>query len=129
MKNKLILLIGIALAVLAITFAGLYGWIAYTVKHNITVAMEKYPGQAEDALISCLRDESNSPRERTHVAVWTLGKIRSRAALPALYSYYRNDPEGKTCYGRHGTDLCQYELYKAIKAIEEGTVFSFQWLR
>ena len=129
MKNKLILLISIALAVLTITLAGLYGWIACTVKHNMSVAVEKYPGPAEHALISYLRDEANHPRERTHVAVWTLGKLRSRVALPALYEYYRNDPEGKTCYGRHDTDLCQYELHKAIKAIEEGTVFSFQWLR
>lgn len=129
MKRKIVLLVGISAAVCAVTLGGLYGWIAYTIKQNMAVAVEKYPGSPEDALISYLQDETNPPRKRTHTAVWTLGMIGSRKALPVLYGYYRNDPEGKTCHGRHETDLCQYEIHKAIQAIEKERPISFQWLK
>lgn len=99
-------------------FLSMYIWIGHDVKDNIKLASEKYPGKAEDALLEYLRDENNSLRDRSSVAIWTLGQIRSEKALPVLYSYYKNDPEGLTCKGRHKYVLCQYELHKAINKIE-----------
>ncbi|MBN2040625.1 MAG: hypothetical protein JW864_11305 [Spirochaetes bacterium] len=93
-------------------------WIGYTVEKNIAVAQKMYPGTDEDALIAFLLDEKNTTNDRTHIAVWTLGQIQSQKALPVLYKLYKNDPEGKTCYGRHDSVLCQYEIHKAIEAIE-----------
>ena len=81
-------------------------------------------------MISFLLDENNSAYDRTHTAIWTLGRIRSEKALPILYEYYRDDPEGRTCYGRHETELCQYEIRKAIVAIEKvGWWFSHERLK
>lgn len=88
------------------------------VKERICIAREKYTGTAEDALIAFLADTTNSPCERTDVAIWTLGQIQSQKALPILKELYNSDPEGKTCKGRHDSVLCQYGLYKAIRAIE-----------
>lgn len=46
---------------------------------------------------------------RTHIGVWTLGRLRNPTALPALTAAYTGQP----C--EHDRNLCQYELRKAIK--------------
>ena len=120
--------IGISLLVLCSTCA-VHNWIGRAVKDNISIAQEKYPGTPEDALISFLRDETNSAHNRTHVAIWTLGQLQSDIALPILYEYNKDDPEGKTCFGNHGSLLCQYEIHKAIDAIERGRLFSHVGLK
>ena len=86
------------------------------IKENISIAKKEYPGKAEDALLAYLADSTKSVQDRTQVAVWTLGQIRSRKALPVLNSLYKNDPKGTTC--RHNSQLCQYEIHKAIVSIE-----------
>ena len=92
--------------------------INHGIKERIGIAQEKYQGNAEDALIAYLSDTTNSPQDRSDVAIWTLGQIQSRKALPILKEMYNSDPEGKTCHGRHDSVLCQYGIYKAIRAIE-----------
>ena len=57
--------------------------------------------------------------------ILTLGQVRSQKALPFLMELYRDDPEGGSCYGRHEELLCQYEIHKAIEAIEKGSLFSY----
>ena len=94
----------------------MYIWIDIDVNNNIRVVKEKYPGKAEDALIAYLLDTTNSPRDRSHIAIWTLGQIHSEKATPILNGFYKNDPKGKTCKGRHDSVLCQYEIYKALNA-------------
>lgn len=86
------------------------------IKKNIEIAKAKYPGKAEDALIDYLLDTINSPQQRTTVAIWTLGQLKSKKALPYLKEFYHDDPHGYTC--KHDSALCQYGLYKAITAIE-----------
>jgi hypothetical protein len=59
-------------------------------------------------LVDCSRC---SLRERD-MAVWALGELRDRRALPALKAHYT----GGKC--DHTRNLCQYELGKAIMKIE-----------
>lgn len=87
-------------------------WIGQGIKERITIAKQQYSGIAEDALIAYLEDTTHSPRERTDVAVWTLGQIRSQKSLPVLKKLYTGQP----CH--HSTELCQYEIHKAIISIE-----------
>jgi len=101
-------------------------WIGKDVKSNIQLAELQYPGSAEDALIAFLHDSAQSPSDKTHIAVWTLGRINSEKALPELHKLYRNDPEGKSCSGHHDQQICQYEIHKAIRAIEKKQLFSHQ---
>jgi hypothetical protein len=96
-----------------------------SVKSNIELAKAQYPGIAEDALIAFLTDTNQTVNNRTHIAIWTLGQIRSEKALPLLKALYKDDPKGETCFGRHDSLLCQYEIYKAIQAIEKRGLFSF----
>ena len=118
MKKKLFILGSVILGLLLLGFAAVYIWIDIDVRKNIKTAQEMYPGTAEDALIAYLQDTTNSPRDRSAIAVWTLGQIHSQKAIPVLEGLCRNDPEGKTCHGNHDTVLCQYEIYKALRAIE-----------
>ncbi len=119
--KRILLITGISLTVLIAGFF-IAGRImcTYGIKKRICIAKEQYSGIAEDALLSYLADTSHSPKERSDVAIWTLGQIRSKKALPVLYDLYKNDPEGKTCFGRHKLVLCQYEIHKAIISIEYG---------
>lgn len=105
-------------AVISISFIGNEAIIEREIINNINIARDKYSGNAEDALIAFLADTGNSPRERSRVAVWTLGQIKSQKALPLLEEFYLDDPSGITCKGRHELVLCQSGLHKAIIAIE-----------
>lgn len=117
--KRIIIIVAASLAVLfvgGVTIIMLS--ISRGVKERISIAQERYQGNAEDALIAYLLDTTNSPRDRSDVAIWTLGQIQSQKALPILKELYNSDPEGNTCHGRHDSVLCQYEIYKAIRAIE-----------
>jgi hypothetical protein len=115
--KKIIAILSLILVTLLLSgYIAIYFWIDSDVKKNIAIAKEKYPGKAEDALIAYLLDTTNTPYDRSHLAVWTLGQIESEKAIPVLTSLYKNDPEGKTCKGNHSVVLCQYEIYKALNA-------------
>lgn len=101
---------------LIVAYLAIYLWIDIDVRKNIKIARDKYSGKAEDALIAYLQDSVNSPRDRSAIAVWTLGQIKSQKAIPVLEQLYTDDPKGETCSGRHDQVLCQYELYKALNA-------------
>lgn len=116
MKRVLIIIASIFVFFLVAGFIGIYIWIDRDVRKNIVLAQTKYTGKAEDALIAYLLDETNSPQNRSHIAVWTLGQIQSQKAIPILEGIYHNDPEGKTCKGRHNTVICKYEIHKALHA-------------
>ena len=115
--KRILIILGAGIVIAFICFVLVVNlWIGYTVKENIEIAKNKYPGTAEDALIAYLLDATNSPRDRTHIAIWTLGQIQSEKAIPVLNELYKNDPDGKTCSGKHDSVLCQYEIYKALNA-------------
>lgn len=114
--KKIFIILGSLITLLVIGYVALYFWIDIAVKDNIKTAQGKYTGKAEDALIAFLLDTTNATTDRTHLAIWTLGQIHSEKAIPILNSFYKNDPEGKTCKGKHDSVLCQYELYKALNA-------------
>lgn len=118
--KRILIILGAGIIIVFICFVLIVNlWIGNTVKKNIEIAEEKYSGTAEDALIAFLLDTTNSPRDRTHIAIWTLGQIQSEKAKPVLRELYKNDPEGKTCSGKHDSVLCQYEIYKALNAEKE----------
>lgn len=116
MKKVIVIFGGTLIILLLLGYIAIYIWIDTGVKNNIRAAKDKYSGKAEDALIAYLCDTTNSPKDRSHIAIWTLGQIHSEKAIPILNGLYKNDPEGETCKGRHNSVLCQYEIYKALNA-------------
>jgi len=128
--KRIIFIIAISIPILFICFLFLmHIWIGVSVKKNIELVQQQYRGSPEDALISFLLDEENTYHDRTHIAIWTLGQIRSEKALPILKELYKDDPKGKSCFGRHDSVLCQYEIHKAIQTIEKKWLFSHARLK
>ncbi|MFZ0282327.1 MAG: HEAT repeat domain-containing protein [Bacteroidales bacterium] len=117
--KRVFFIIGISLTVIFLClFLAMRIWCGHGVKECISIATQQYSGTAEDALIAYLSDTTHTPHDRSHVAIWTLGQIRSKKALPVLRGLYKNDPQGKTCKYSHDKVLCQYEIHKAIVSIE-----------
>jgi hypothetical protein len=117
--KRVLFIIGISLTVILFCFIlAMRIWIGHDIKERISIAKQQYSGTAEDALIAYLLDTTHPPYNRSDVAIWTLGQIRSKKALPILKELYKNDPQGKTCKYHHDTVLCQYEIHKAIVSIE-----------
>lgn len=127
--KRVIIIVFVIIAIVVGFFAVLFLWTGATVKGNISTAQEKYGGSPEAALISYLMDERNSAEDRSHIAIWTLGQIHSDTALPMLRKLYKNDPQGVTCHEKHDSLLCQYEIRKAIDAIENKPRFSHSRLK
>lgn len=75
---------------------------------SIAQQAHPHPGNNIAALIEYMNSDTHSLQQR-NLAVWTLGRLKNPAALQALKSAYT----AKQC--NHNTQLCQYELQKAIK--------------
>ena len=114
--------------ILVLAYFILKVWTGDSVRDNIAYAQGKYHGKADEGLIAMLLDEKIPTNDKTHIAVWTLGQLQAEKALPLLKKLYLDDPDGETCYGKHDQVICQYEIYKAIEAIEGNMLFSFAYL-
>jgi hypothetical protein len=103
----------IALAIVVLLGGMVFGALLWqlhaSVKQYCAIAQAAHPHPGDDvaALIDFMKSDTHSLRER-NLAVWTLGRLRDPAALPALESFYTGGP----C--DHDTRLCQGELHKAI---------------
>ena len=90
------------------------------VKEISAMAVQEYPGEKVEALIAFIESDNHSLRDR-NLAVWALGQIGDRRALPVLKGFYTDGP----C--DHDRALCQGELKKAIKLCE-GSFNASTWL-
>ena len=90
------------------------------VKDISAEAAQLYPGERVEALITYVKDENRSLRKR-NLAVWALGQIGDKRALPVLTQFYTGGP----C--DHNSRLCQGELQKAIKLCK-GSINATAWL-
>lgn len=95
------------------------GWIRYDVKSSCQEAKREFGGNCVNSLSAVLKDESKSFRERNS-AIWALGMLGDRRALPVLQSYYTgNIPDREPLDGT----ISQYELKKAVNLTGGGTNF------
>lgn len=90
------------------------------VKNISAEAVQQYPGDRVEALIAYVKSDEHSLRKR-NLAVWALGQIGDKRALPVLTASYTGGP----C--DHGSRLCQGELQKAIKLCQ-GSFNATTWL-
>lgn len=109
------------LGVVGISFALLFFvvtcfWIGRSVKRQCQEAKRVYPGDCVEALITLLNDESRGFRERNS-AVWALGQLGDRRALPVLESYYTGNIPPRESLDK---TISQYELKKAVKLTSGG---------
>lgn len=104
----------VALAgVLALGAVGLEGLIRWTALDLSCMAAQRFGGDRVEALMRQVECTSCRLQQRQD-AVWALGQFGDKRALPAL----KGQLTGRPC--NHQKELCQYELRKAIRHIENG---------
>ena len=121
-KVKKVIVYGasICFAFLFIVFLWVCLDIRLGVKNISAEATQQYPGDRVEALITYVKSEDHSFRKR-NLAVWALGQIGDKRALPVLTHFYTGGP----C--DHDHYLCQGELQKAIKLCQ-GSFNASAWL-
>ena len=88
-------------------------WIGQDVRENCLRAQARYGGDCVEALVSLLDDEQAPFRERNS-AIWSLGQLGDKRALPALENLYTGQIPPREPYD---AGISQYELKKAIKLV------------
>lgn len=130
-KEKLFYLVAIGVSIFILFFFIGSVWIGYEAKSLCQNAKWQYlpadrqvDGDCVEALMLQLDDEHQGFRARNH-AIWALGQLGDKRALPLLQKYYTgNIPD------REPLDemISQYELKKAINLAEGGTnITAFIW--
>lgn len=109
-KNLVIYFISIGVIIVAFFFLLSVSIIGYSVKEYCQMAQAKYEGDCVNVLISYLEDENNDMSNRNS-AVWALGQLGDKRALPVLESYYTGY-NGERC--NRSQELSQLELKRAI---------------
>ena len=106
-------------AVLLLLALGAYATLFASIHADVTdtarSAMARYAGDRVQALSALVECESCSLRDRNR-AVWALGQLRDRRALPVIL----RQRTGAEC--DHTAGLCQREIRKAIDAIESRSI-------
>ena len=94
-----------------LTYTGLRIWFKSEITQLCENAMLQYRGDKIEALIAVLESDSQSLHDKNN-AIWALGKLRDKRALPVLKSLVTGAP----C--DHNRFVCQRELEKAINNLE-----------
>ena len=116
-------LIGVAVVIYALPW--MFWQLQIPVKTRCAEAQEEFGGDCVEALISVVRSDHHSFLEKNR-AIWALGQLADDRALPALREFQGGEPCQRPC--RRDLHICQYEIEKAIKWCQKGTLFS-RWMR
>lgn len=106
--------VGVGIILLIIVIAAI--WIGSEVKTQCQNAKREYVGDCTEALVQLLQDESQGYRARND-AIWALGQLGDRRALPVLESYYTGNIPPQESLDQ---TISQYELRKAVNLTSGG---------
>ncbi len=122
--NKIFFVVTILIGIFVFTFVITTTWIGYDVKDQCQRAKDQYKGNCVYALSKLVDDSNHSYRARNS-AIWALGQIGDKDALPVLEKYYTgNIPPREPLNG----GISQYELKKAINLVNGGiNITGFMW--
>lgn len=109
MKKWLKISIGLVLAITLILFFTSTYLVEYQVQETCKMATSIYPGDEIHALLSVVKNHNGCDQEKSR-ALWALGQLGARAALPYLLENYDGIEE---------TDICIYEAQFAIEKIRK----------
>ena len=104
-------ILAIVVGILIAAYLGVSIMIGWGINKESRSAMARFPGDRIEALTALVDCQDCKLEDRNH-AVWALGQLRDKRALPVLYKYHT----GKPC--DHSRQICQYEISKAIRWTE-----------
>ncbi len=120
------MVIGVATLLLLIVFVYTSKMIGDHVKTYCMKAQEKYQQDCTLSLIELLDDSQNSFHDR-NMAIWALGQLGQKEALPVLEKYYTGKIPDKEPLDEV---ISQYELKKAINLARGGlNITHYVWKR
>ncbi len=123
-KKNIYYFIGIGVALFMFFFLVTINIIGQSVKEKCLLAKDKYGGDCVAALINYLDDENNSFESRNS-AIWALGQLGDKRALPVLKKYYTGYNGEKQ---KRDEGLAQLELKRAIGYMEGSpNITTFFW--
>ncbi len=118
-RNIIGYIIGVGVVLFLFVFLITCSQIGYEVKKQCRIAQNRYGGECVDALMSEVADQSSQAGKND--AVWTLGQLGHKKALPFLEKYDTGKPLPDREPWNEG--VSQYELRKAIKLLKGGINF------
>jgi hypothetical protein len=101
----------IVVGILLVIYLGVSLMIGWGINKESRSAMAQFSGDRIEALMALVDCQDCKLEDRNH-AVWALGQLKDKRALPVLYKYRT----GKPC--NHSQQICQYEIGKAIRWTE-----------
>ncbi len=102
---------GSVAGILIVVYLGVSILIDWGINKESRSAMARFAGDRIEALMALVDCQDCRLEDRNH-AVWALGQLRDKRALPVLYKYRT----GKACI--YSRQICQYEISKAIRWTE-----------
>lgn len=115
-KKPIGFLVAIGVSILGLFFVVICTWIGVDVKTRCQEAKKDYKGTCVETLSQLLDDENQAFRNRNS-AIWALGQLGNKQALPMLEKYYTGDIPDREPWNEV---VSQYELKKAIKLLNDG---------
>jgi hypothetical protein len=104
-------ILAIAVGILIVAYLGISLMIGWGINKESRSAVARFSGDRIQALMAVVDCQGCKLEDRNH-AVWALGQLRDKRALPVLYRYRTGLP----C--NHSRQICQYEISKAIRWTE-----------
>jgi hypothetical protein len=121
MKPKtFIILFNLLALVIGISYISIRAWLKSDITEICMHATHLYQEDKVKALLLLIQDENISLDEKNR-AIWALGKLRDKRAIPVL----KELQTGKTC--DHKNNVCQRELEKAILTLEGESIDLFTY--
>jgi hypothetical protein len=119
MKKWLKIIIGLVLLILLILLFSSTYYVEYQVQETCNLATSIYPGDRIQALLKVAESHASCNEEKSR-ALWALGQLGAKEALPYLVENYDGVKE---------TDICIYEAQFAIEKIqnEQFNLPGFLW--
>lgn len=93
------------------------------VKNACIKARSQYKSDCVSSLVETVKDEKNS-YDQKNTAIWTLGQIADKKALPFLEEIFSGVIPEKELWNE---TISQYEISKAIKWCEKGNVTNWMY--
>lgn len=124
-QRQAIFVLGI---ILLLVFVVAFGFSLRQIYHSVNdicrIAQEQHPGDPIDALLALIESDSASFKNKNR-AIWALGQIGSKRALPLLHELdtekIQSKPYDSSAY------IVQYTVEKAISQIE-GNISLTRWM-
>jgi hypothetical protein len=128
MKSKAVKTLSAVFKTLILIFFVLFGFSFYqiysSVKEKCLSATEEYEKGCVGSLIEVIKSDEHSFKEKNG-AVWALGQIADKKALPFLKSLSETALYEEPC--KLNESICGFEVQRAIKWCTKGNVTSWMY--